>query len=74
MTLHKQACHIFVEPKNLDFLLCSLSLPCVKFIVKKSFMKPLIFAPKILGIPNIVADSERSHERLSIMCKKEKWV
>ena len=61
MTLHKQACNIFIaEKKNVFFLLYPLSLQCVQMSVKNHFIKHNFVAPKIVVIPKIFAESEEN--------------
>ena len=57
MTFYKQACHIFIEEKNLAFLLCSLSLKRVQFSVKiTSRKKEITVHPNYLTQTDILSE------------------
>ena len=68
MTSHKQACHIFIKEKMLYFFLYSLSSQCARNHYLNITLLPL----KYLVSPVCFADSKRAHDRLPIICKKQK--
>ena len=60
--MEQKTCGVY-KRKTICFFTVFTEL-CVRFSTKKSLLYDLIFAPKILGIPNILTDSEREHDGL----------